>query len=380
MRLSSVKEMSEEALLNSHFETGEEMRRRNMAGAEIWITGHGLVAAGNEDAKKILLDIYNDDNSGLQEILEQCSLQAAQASALGHQQGSSSRFEITQPPKLCRPLSMMAERQLSTYCFLLLNHLRMASGLKRKTVEWGQPGDKPDHHPEEIVNWESFVKTPANMSAAEFEMIAKPDPTKYPVPPHKPKKSDFYRVLILNTLLSKNADPEKHVDKAVFTKKVQKDLTKGKAKRGKHRMPELPRQQPALQQNRASTPIQHLAELSRRSPPALPLTRRSVSTTRTRDSLTTSLRLQLDDSNDSELTEPRPSFIPPATPASPPEVPSFHSEEQNVANEWENIRAANIAEREALFQRLDIDRAREAAKEVNSIFVTLFYLFMTHKF
>ena len=76
-------------------------------------------------------------------------------------------------------------------------------------------------------------------------MIAKPDFTKYPVPPHKPKKSDFYRALILNTLLSKNVDPENHVDKAVFTKKVQKDLTKGKAKRGKHRMPELPRQQPA---------------------------------------------------------------------------------------------------------------------------------------
>ena len=55
-----------------------------MAGAEIWITGHDLVAAGNEDAKKILLDIYNDDNSGLQEILEQCSLQAAQASARQH--------------------------------------------------------------------------------------------------------------------------------------------------------------------------------------------------------------------------------------------------------------------------------------------------------
>ena len=59
MRWSSVKEMSEEVLLNSHFETGEEMRRRNMAGAEIWITGHGLVAASNEDAKKILLDIYS---------------------------------------------------------------------------------------------------------------------------------------------------------------------------------------------------------------------------------------------------------------------------------------------------------------------------------
>ena len=45
MRWSSVKEMSEEALLKSHFKTGEEMRRRNMAGGEIWITGHGLVTA-----------------------------------------------------------------------------------------------------------------------------------------------------------------------------------------------------------------------------------------------------------------------------------------------------------------------------------------------
>ena len=65
------------------------------------------------------------------------------------------------------------------------------------------------------------MKTPANVSAAEFVMIAKPDPTKYPVPPYKPKKSDFYRALILNTLLSKNVDPENHVDKAVFTKKVE---------------------------------------------------------------------------------------------------------------------------------------------------------------
>ena len=86
--------MSEEALLNSHFETGEEMRRRDMAGAEIWITGHGLVAAGNEDAKKVLLAIYNNSDIGLQDIMEKCFLQAAQASALGHQQGSSSRFEI----------------------------------------------------------------------------------------------------------------------------------------------------------------------------------------------------------------------------------------------------------------------------------------------
>ena len=119
MRWSSVKEMSEEALLNSHFETGEEMRRRNMAGGEIWITGHGLVAAGNEDAKKVVLAIYNDDNRGLQEILEQCSLQAAlhRHLLLGiKHQGPRTRFEITQPPKLCRPLSMMAERQLRSYC------------------------------------------------------------------------------------------------------------------------------------------------------------------------------------------------------------------------------------------------------------------------
>ena len=57
MRWSSVKEMFEEALLSRHFEIGEEMRRRNMAGAKIWITVHGLVAAGNEDAKKWQLEI-----------------------------------------------------------------------------------------------------------------------------------------------------------------------------------------------------------------------------------------------------------------------------------------------------------------------------------
>ena len=58
----------------------------------------------------------------------------------------------------------------------------------------------------------------------------------------------------------------------------QKDLTKEKANRGKHRMPELLQQNPAIQHSRASTP--QLTELSRRSPPdgSLPLTRGSLST------------------------------------------------------------------------------------------------------
>ena len=359
-----------------------------MAGGEIWITGHGLVTAGNEEAKKALLAFYNNTDSGFQEILEQCSLQAAQASALGDQPTPSESFEITQPPKLCRPLSLMAERQLSSYCFLLLAHLRKASGLKRKTVEWGHPEDKPEHHPEEIVNWESLVKTPANMSAAEFETIAKPDPTKYPVPPHKPKKADFYRALILNTLLSKNVDPENHVDKALFTKKVEKDLNKGKAARWKHRMPELPQQQPTLQQSRASTPIQQLAELSRRSPSngSVPLTRGSPSTTTRRgDSTSASLELRLDDSNDSrnsEPPEPRPSFIPSGTPSTPPEVPSFDGNSSQPLCQYEAIREANIAEREAMFRSLDINGALQATKEakIKLLFFKLFFSFGRSRF
>ena len=39
MRWSSVKEMSEEALLNSHFEIGEEMRRRNEGWRTCWLDG-----------------------------------------------------------------------------------------------------------------------------------------------------------------------------------------------------------------------------------------------------------------------------------------------------------------------------------------------------
>ena len=63
-----------------------------MAGGEIWITGHGLVTAGNEEAKKALLAFYNNTDSGFQEILEQCSLQAAQASALGDEPRPSVSF------------------------------------------------------------------------------------------------------------------------------------------------------------------------------------------------------------------------------------------------------------------------------------------------
>ena len=39
MRWSSVKEMSEEALLNSHFEIGEEMRWRNEGWRTCWLDG-----------------------------------------------------------------------------------------------------------------------------------------------------------------------------------------------------------------------------------------------------------------------------------------------------------------------------------------------------
>ena len=42
MRIA-LSEMSDEELLKNHFESGEEMIKRNMVGAEIWKTGDGVI-------------------------------------------------------------------------------------------------------------------------------------------------------------------------------------------------------------------------------------------------------------------------------------------------------------------------------------------------
>ena len=309
-----------------------------MVGVEIWKTGDGVITNGSKEAREAILTIYQDLQSGFQQVLEECSLKVAKT------QDQSTRgdptyvpFQVSKPPKLERPLSLMNERQLASYAVVLLNHQRLVSGKKRKKIEWGNAEEKPDHHPDNVVNWGDLIKSPGNMSAGEFKLIAKEDPLQFPIAPFKPQKSDYYRQLIENTMTSIDIDPEKHVDKSIFTVKKEKDLSKGLANRTKHRLPVLP-----SRGQRASTPAN--AGLSRRrlSTGSPRVTRRSLSTIST-------------------ASTPRPSFIPTGTPSLPPEIPSFDG-----TCEYENIRASNIAERQELFRNLDIDGALQAAKEVKS--------------
>ena len=339
MRIS-LEEMSDQELLKNHFESGLEMMRRNMVGAEIWKTGEGVLTNGSKKAREAILNIYQDLQSGFQQVLEECSLKAART------QDQSTPgdptfvpFQVSKPPKLERPLSLMNERQLASYAVVLLNHQRLVSGKKRKKIEWGNDEEKPDHHPDNIVNWGDLIKSPGNMSAGEFKLIAKEDPVQFPIAPFKPQKSDYYRQLISNTMISIDMDPEKHVDKNIFTVKKEKDLSKGLANRTKHRLPVLP-----SRGHRASTPVD------------AGLTRRSLSTRSTRRSLSTL----------STASTPRPSFIPTSTPSLPPEIPSFDGNVTQPLCEYENIRASNIAERRELFRNLDIDGALHAAKEAKS--------------
>lgn len=69
--------MSDEELLKNHFESGEEMIKRNMVGAEIWKTGDGVITNGTREAREAILNIYRDPESGFQQLLDECSAKAA---------------------------------------------------------------------------------------------------------------------------------------------------------------------------------------------------------------------------------------------------------------------------------------------------------------
>ena len=191
--------------------------------------------------------------------MEDCALEAAKTSdqATGTDPAFAP-FQVSKHPKMERPLSLMNERQLAGYALVLLNHQRLVSGKKRKRIEWGNEEEKPEHHPDNIADWVDFIKSPGNMSAGEFMNIAKEDPLQYPIAPFKPQKTDYYRKLIENTMISINLDPENHFDKALFTVKKEKDLSKGFVNRTKQRLPVLP-----FRRQRASTPVDR--SLNRRS-------------------------------------------------------------------------------------------------------------------
>ena len=128
MRIA-LSEMSDNELLKNNFESGEEMLKRNMVGAEIWKTGDGVITNGSREAREAILNIYRDPESGFQQLLDECSATAAKTSIQNIQSNPTfGPFEVSQPPKLDRPLSMMNERQLASYSVVLLNHQRLVAG------------------------------------------------------------------------------------------------------------------------------------------------------------------------------------------------------------------------------------------------------------
>ena len=337
MRIA-LQHMTDEELLKNHWESGKEMLNRNMVGAEIWQTSDGVLTNGCKEGREAILKIYDDPETGFQQVLDECALRSARNEAQENQNGGP--FQVSQPPKTDRPLSVMNEKQLSNYTVVILNHMRLSSGQKKKKIEWGNANEKPAVHPDELVKWEDLSKTPRNMTALEFENIAIANPLEFPVAPYKPQKTHYYRKLINNILRSLNIDPENHYDRAMFTQKKKKDLSKGVSNRIKHRLPMSP-----PRQQRASTPRQVHNELRRSlSSGSSRLTRRSIST------VSSSSR--------------RPTFVPAETPMNPPELPSFDGNETEVVgNEYENIRASNIAERDEFLLNLDIAGSLAAVKQ-----------------
>ena len=69
-------EMSDQDLLKNDFESGLEMMRRNMVGAEIWKTGEGVITNSSKEAREAILNIYQDPQSGFQQVLEECPTKA----------------------------------------------------------------------------------------------------------------------------------------------------------------------------------------------------------------------------------------------------------------------------------------------------------------
>ena len=57
MRIA-LQNMSDEELLKHHWESGDEMLKRNMVGAEIWQTADGVITNGCKEAREAILKIY----------------------------------------------------------------------------------------------------------------------------------------------------------------------------------------------------------------------------------------------------------------------------------------------------------------------------------
>ena len=312
--------LSDTELMKKHFETSQEMLKRGMVGVEAWLTGEGLVTHGSPQARHAMLVIYEGNSENIQTIFKQSSLQAAQEGETDQPVNQvAETLRISKPPKMDRPLSLMNEKQLTAYSIDLINRQRLANGNQfrnRRKIDWGAASEKPDGHPDELVEWTDMLQSPGRMTNIEFQEIAIADVFKFSKAPHKPTKTDYFRVLIHNILSKSNVDdPESYYDRETFSSKIKKNLGR-RNKTEKHLRPVPPSSQAV--QIASSTPN---PDINNSGVVLTPPSPRAESTIL------------------SPPTPPRPTFAP-TTSTQPPEVPSFNSEvyESNGGGEGAELR------------------------------------------
>ena len=91
----SLQNMTDEELLKNQWDSGAEMLRRNMVGAEIWQTPNEIVTSGCPEARVAILNIYGNPQSGFEKVLDDCALKAAQNGAPENGQNIGA-FQISQ--------------------------------------------------------------------------------------------------------------------------------------------------------------------------------------------------------------------------------------------------------------------------------------------
>ena len=80
-----------------------------MVGVEIWKTGDGVITNGSKEAREAILTIYQDLQSGFQQVLEECSLKVAKT------QDQSTRGDPTYVPfQVSKPRAYLLLRKKRT--------------------------------------------------------------------------------------------------------------------------------------------------------------------------------------------------------------------------------------------------------------------------
>ena len=106
------------------------MINRGIVGVEAWLTGEGLVTHGTPEAREGIILVFEENIKNMRTILRESSLRAAQQEVTDQPITNqvAETLRISKPPKMDRPLSLMNEKQLTSYSIDLINWQRLANG------------------------------------------------------------------------------------------------------------------------------------------------------------------------------------------------------------------------------------------------------------